>query len=280
MRLWKAHGLGNDYLVWEGGANILDEARVQAICDRHCGAGGDGILEMVSSQKGDYGVRIWNPDGSVAEKSGNGLRIFAHWLHYEKNAPRIFSIDTGSCVVQAEILAQKISMEMGKAMWTPQEIPTTELVWARSYMFAQQEITLYAVGMGNPHCVSFFDKEQDLDALNWKAWGAQLECDPLFPNRSNIQFAKVLSRGEIEIRIWERGAGETSASGSSSCAVAAVAHRLGWVDDNVCMIMPGGTLNITFREDDEIILLGPVEEVGRMELSQTFIQRRMTPKST
>ena len=113
MRLWKAHGLGNDYLVWEGGANILNKTRVQAICDRHYGCGGDGILERVPTKKGDYGVRIWNPDGSVAEKSGNGLRIFAHWLHYEQDAPKKFSIDTGFCLVQAEIVGENISIEMG-----------------------------------------------------------------------------------------------------------------------------------------------------------------------
>ena len=276
MRLWKAHGLGNDYLVWEGGANILDKPRVQAICDRHFGFGGDGILERIPSDRADYGVRIWNPDGSIAEKSGNGLRIFAHWLHYEKNAAKNFWIDTGFCIVQAQILDQKISIEMGKAMWKPEEIPTKKHVWGLPYSFDQQEIILYAVGMGNPHCVSFFDADQDLDALNWKMWGEILERESLFPNRSNIQFAKVLSRAEIEIRIWERGAGETSASGSSSCAVAAAAHRLGWVNEVVRMIMPGGELHITFREDGEIILLGPVEEVGRMELSAEFIQRWMT----
>ena len=278
MRLWKAHGLGNDYLVWEGGANILSKTRVQAICDRHYGCGGDGILERVPTKKGDYGVRIWNPDGSVAEKSGNGLRIFAHWLHYEQDAPKNFSIDTGFCLVQAEIVGENISIEMGKAMWRPKEIPTQKEVWDFPYSFEHTELRLYAVGMGNPHCVSFFDREEDLDGLDWRKWGETLETDSLFPNRSNIQFAKVLSRGEIEIRIWERGAGETSASGSSSCAVAAVAHQLGWVDQEVRMIMPGGELKITFREDDEIILLGPVEEVGRMVLSEQFIKKWMKEK--
>ena len=125
MQLWKAHGLGNDYLVWEGSANTLHARDVQKICHRTQGIGGDGILEPVQSQKSDFGVRIWNPDGSIAEKSGNGLRIFAHWLHYEKGAPSSFSIDTGFCVVQAHILAAEIAIEMGIAYWNPADIPCT-----------------------------------------------------------------------------------------------------------------------------------------------------------
>ena len=220
MQLWKAHGLGNDYLVWEGSANTLHARDVQKICHRTQGIGGDGILEPVQSQKSDFGVRIWNPDGSIAEKSGNGLRIFAHWLHYEKGAPSSFSIDTGFCVVQAHILAAEIAIEMGIAYWNPADIPCTETIWKSSYTIESQRLELYAVGVGNPHCVALFDSDQDLDDFNWVSWGAILEHDGRFPNRTNVQFAKVIDRNTVEMRIFERGAGETAASGSSSCAVA------------------------------------------------------------
>ena len=271
MQLWKAHGLGNDYLVWEGEAKQLTSTRVQKICHRTQGVGADGILEPCDSVVADFGVRIWNPDGSIAEKSGNGLRIFAHWLHYHQGAPKRFRIDTGACIVQAHILDSDISIDMGSAYWEPSTIPTVEEVWNTVHVFDVQSIVLYAVGVGNPHCVSFFDADQNLDTLPWKRWGEILECDSRFPNRTNVQFAKVINRNNIEIRIWERGAGETSASGSSSCAVASVAHKLGWVEGNITMHMPGGILSVQIDDAGEICLIGPVEEVGRIVLSDNFL---------
>lgn len=271
MQVWKAHGLGNDYLVWEGKAKQLTPARVQKICHRTQGVGSDGILEPCDSVVADFGVRIWNPDGSIAEKSGNGLRIFAHWLHYHQGAPKRFRIDTGACIVQAHILDTDISIDMGVAYWESSAIPTVEKVWNTEHVFDAQSIVLYAVGVGNPHCVSFFDTDQNLDTLPWKRWGEVLECDPRFPNRTNVQFAKVINRNNIEIRIWERGAGETSASGSSSCAVASVAHKLGWVDGDITMHMPGGILSVQIDDAGEICLIGPVEEVGRTVFSDNFL---------
>ena len=270
MQLWKAHGLGNDYLVWEGKAKELTSQQVRKICHRTQGVGSDGVLEPCDSVVADFGVRIWNPDGSLAEKSGNGLRIFAHWLHYHQGAPQSFRIDTGSCIVQAHILETNISIDMGVAYWSPSEIPTSQKLWATEQVFGNQAITLYAVGVGNPHCVSFFDADQNLDTLPWKEWGALLEVDSRFPNRTNVQFAKVLDRNNIEIRIWERGAGETSASGSSSCAVASVAHKLGWVDGAITMHMPGGILLAQIDKKGEICLVGPVEEIGRTVLNDDF----------
>ena len=270
MKLWKAHGLGNDYLVWEESAISLDARMVQKICHRTKGVGGDGILEPHSSSTAEYGVRIWNPDGSIAEKSGNGLRIFAHWLHTKKGAPIRFRIDTGACVVGAEILHESISIDMGRAYWESTEIPTNERIWKKPYQVGSEDFLLYAVGVGNPHCVALFDADQSLDELPWRVWGAHLECDLRFPNRTNVQFAAVRSRGDIEIRIWERGAGETSASGSSSCAVAAVAHRLGLVDGEITMHMTGGILQVSIDEQGEICLIGPVEEVGSCILHSRF----------
>ena len=126
-------------------------------------------------------------------------------------------------------------------------------------------------GWWESHCVSFFDADQNLDTLPWKIWGEILECDSRFPNRTNVQFAKVINRNNIEIRIWERGAGETSASGSSSCAVASVAYKLGWVDGDITMHMPGGILSVQIDDAGEICLIGPVEEVGRTVLSDNFL---------
>ncbi len=270
MQVWKAHGLGNDYLVWEGSESFLSIEIVKKLCHRHFGVGGDGLLEPFSSSLARYGVRIWNPDGSIAEKSGNGLRIFAWWLHYCRDAPSSFDIDTGFGVVQARVEGDIVSIEMGKATFVKEEIPCLAPIWQTEQVFPTATIALYAVGMGNPHCVSFFPKAVELDSLPWRAWGAQLECDARFPNRTNVQFARIVAPDRIEIRIWERGAGETSASGSSSCAVAAAAFRMGWVRSPVTMEMPGGTLLVELSDDFSVLLKGPVEEIGRTILSERF----------
>ena len=265
-KLWKAHGLGNDYLVWEE-AIPLDSNMVQKICHRHRGIGSDGILEPCFSEKADLGVRIWNPDGSIAEKSGNGLRIFAWWAVHRMKLDLEFSVDTGFDVVRCVVNPDEgwVKVEMGVAKFIHQQIPCREELWDTKKNIAGHELSLWAVSMGNPHCVSFFPKQTELDSLDWRLWGAELEVSSLFPNRTNVQFAKVLARNQIEIRIWERGAGETSASGSSSCAVAAIARRAGWVDSSVTMLMPGGQLSVEVSDNFEVILQGPVEVIGVME---------------
>ena len=265
-KLWKAHGLGNDYLVWED-TSTLQPNMVQKICHRHRGIGADGILEPYPSERADVGVRIWNPDGSIAEKSGNGLRIFAWWVVHRMGMESAFSVDTGFDVVHCVVNGEEgwVTVEMGVAKFQPQQIPCVEELWQTTKKIGGSELSLYSVSIGNPHCVSFFSPEIDLDMLNWRDWGEELEVSPLFPNRTNVQFAKVLNRKQIEIRIWERGAGETSASGSSSCAVAAIARRMNWIDSSVTMLMPGGELSIAISDNFDVILQGPVEVVGVME---------------
>ena len=274
-RFWKAHGLGNDYLVWTDGlssqSNELTVQRVVKICDRHRGLGSDGILEPKVSSRADIGLRIWNPDGSKAEKSGNGIRIFAWWWAVYQNrvvGAKPFTVDTGydvvSCVVDRE--TGVVDVEMGRATFDKELIPTAEDVWARSIQMPDgTNIDAYAVGIGNPHCVIFVDNSSEFSRMPWREWGAYLEYHALFPNRINVQFATVLSESSIEIRIWERGAGETAASGTSSCAVACAAHRLGLVGDKIEMKMQGGVLNVEIEADWSVRLCGPVETVATME---------------
>ena len=272
MTLWKAHGLGNDYFVWEGQAP-LEPNMVRRICHRHRGVGADGILEPMASDRADRGVRIWNPDGSVAEKSGNGLRIFAWWHVVRRLGEATLTVDTGFDVVQCIVDkdARQVQVAMGKARFLPAQIPCTTPIWNEPYSVSGGEIFLWSVGMGNPHCVSFFEPFLDLDSLDWRSWGAALEQDPRFPNRSNVQFARVLSPSVVDIRIWERGAGETTASGSSACAVAAVANKMGWVDSTVTVRMPGGELLVALSEEDDVVLTGPVVEIGTIELSENWL---------
>ncbi len=260
MQFRKYHGLGNDYLVLEQG--VLTPETVIAVCDRHMGLGSDGILEMMSSQIADVGLRIWNPDGSVAEKSGNGLRIFARWLVDFQDAMDDISIELPCGVVRCQVDEDMVTVQMGRASFVAAEIPATEEMIFAPMPVGEAVLPLTAVGVGNPHCVVFL--ETDIDAFPWREWGAALEMSPLFPNRTNVQFARVIDGRTIEARVWERGAGETSASGSSACAIAAAAVRLDRCEGTICVRMPGGQLEVTVGRDFGLILRGPVAYVGRM----------------
>jgi diaminopimelate epimerase len=250
MRFLKAHGLGNDYLVLEEGGPITP-GLCRAVCHRHTGLGSDGILEPADPGACDHGVTIWNPDGSVAEKSGNGLRIFADWLSRERNAGASFSIWTGACAVDCEVEPDAVTVGMGQAA-------SVEL----TLDVDGAPRSLVAVDLGNPHCVWFVD--EPLDGLPWRRWGAALERHPHFPARTNVQVARVID-GVPHLRIWERGAGETSASGSSSCAVVAAAVATGRLAPGAHQVhMPGGVLDVTVDAAGAVTLRGPVARVGRM----------------
>lgn len=281
MKVWKAHGLGNDYLVWQGPSDFLTPERVRFICNRHFGVGSDGILEPTQPTDADYDVRIWNPDGSQAEKSGNGLRIFAFWLHHFRGAPLHFTVSTGLDVVNCRIGPDSISIDMGTARFAPESIPCSEPIWQAPHVFKTGHSgLLWAVGMGNPHCVVFVPKDADLDELPWREWGAELEVDRRFPNRTNVQIAQVVDKNTLRIRIWERGAGETSASGSSSCAVAAAAVRMNWCDSPMTLVMTGGELEVAVDPEFSVVLTGPVAVVGTLSLDIDFVKQLMNLEAT
>ncbi len=265
MKLRKYHGLGNDYFVLEEPRGLsLTPDLVVHICHRHTGAGSDGILEPVESDIADFGLVIHNPDGSQAEKSGNGLRIFARWLSDHRDAGVKFTVEVPAGVVSCSVGADLITVGMGVATFVPVEVPVALDCEAIDYPHPTLPLSFTAVGIGNPHCVVFCD--EPLDMLPWRKWGSSLECDPLFPRRTNVQFVNVVSESELEIRIWERGAGETLASGSSSCAVVAAALKKGLVrTGEIAVVMPGGEMSITIDSDYDIILTGPVEFVGIFE---------------
>lgn len=282
----KGHGLGNDYLVIEEAhlPGPLSAAAITRICDRNWGVGSDGILLMVPSQRADFGVRILNPDGSEAEKSGNGLRIFAKylWEHGHAQQPT-FSVDTLGGVVQVECHMQDsrmnlVTVEMGGATFVPAEIPMTgpsgDAVAVPLEIAGGLTLTVTAVSVGNPHCITFVEQ---LDEAEVKRLGPMMENHPAFPNRTNVQFARVIDRGVIEIMIWERGAGWTLASGSSSCGAAAAAVRNGFCDHGqVTVQMPGGELLIDVRPDWSLRMQGPVEEVCTGQLTEEFARDYVT----
>jgi diaminopimelate epimerase len=272
----KGHGLGNDYLVLEAEALDfpLDPRAVRRICHRNWGVGSDGILLLVPSSRADFGLRIFNPDGSEAEKSGNGLRIFAKYLYdYGRTARTAFTVETrgGLVACQCQVSGSRVTsvtVEMGRATFRPAEIPMTgpegEAV-AVPLRVDGRSLTVTAVSVGNPHCVVFAER---LDEGEVRRLGPLVERHPAFPNRTNVQFARVLGRDRLEIRIWERGAGYTLASGSSSCGAAAAAVRNGLCDHGpVTVVMPGGELTVEVRPDWSLRLRGPVEEICAGTLS-------------
>jgi len=261
LTLFKAHGLGNDYLLLEEGPP-LSPADVVALCDRHIGLGGDGLLEPMATSRADAGFRIWNPDGSVAEKSGNGLRIASWWSHHVLGLPARHSVDTGFEVVTSAVDGDQVTIDMGRATFAPEAIPARV---DGPLQVAGTTLTVVPVGTGNPHAVVFVDRSPD--TYPWRVWGRGLEQHPAFPNRANVQVAQVLGPEQITLRIWERGAGETSASGSSSCAVAAAAVYTGRCPPGwITLTMPGGELLVRVGDDFALTLRGPVAPVARAQM--------------
>jgi len=263
----KYHGLGNDYLVVD--PNISDiklsPESIRLICDRNFGVGSDGILYGPIKGGDIPELRIFNPDGSEAEKSGNGLRIFAKYLFESKYVDKkSFNIKTLGGIVEVEIkddTANLIKINMGKVTFLSTEIPVTgkrREVVNEPLEVNGVEYIVTCLSIGNPHCVI---PTADVSEEKARQLGPFVENHEMFPNRINMQLLKVIDRENIEIRIWERGAGYTLASGSSSCAAAAAAHKLGLVDRTINVKMPGGNLLIEIGDNKEIYMTGPVEGV-------------------
>ena len=264
----KYHALGNDYIVIDPN-NLpapLSTGQVKTICHRNFGVGSDGILlGPLPSPSAKCALKIYNPDGSLAEKSGNGLRIFSRYLwdtrvvgHEE------FALQTDGGLVRSTVFdgGKMVRVEMGRVSFGSDKIPVagpprevlneTISVGGASFIFC-------AATIGNPHCVIPLP---EISPTLARQYGPAIETHPLFPRRTNVQFLQVLDRANIRLEIWERGAGYTLASGSSSSAAAAVAHRLGQVDQSVTVHMPGGTIGIDIATGYQIRMTGAVTRVG------------------
>ncbi len=263
----KYHALGNDYLVIDPKdlPSPLTVEQIKIICHRNYGVGSDGILlGPVPSEFAGFGLRIYNPDGSEAEKSGNGLRIFSRYLWDKKQVNESeFSIVTVG-TVRATVFpgGRSVQVEMGEVSFDSEKIPVVGAkrdVLNEAIVVGGREFNYCAATIGNPHCVL---PMVSISSALAHEFGPLIETHPNFPNRTNVQFLKVLDRENIQIEIWERGAGYTLASGSSSSAAAAVAHRLGLVDRNVSVHMPGGIIKIEIGDQFSIRMTGPVTHVS------------------
>ena len=249
----------------------------QTMCDRHFGVGADGLIVVQNSSYCDLKMRIFNPDGSEAEICGNGLRCLAKYA-IEKGivSTTNLRIETLSGMRQAKayMLGNKVSrveVSMGTPQFQPEQIPVTLTTDAVASEAKQSPVITYQLtansyqlsvsllSMGNPHAVSFVS--EPVANFPLAEVGPKVERHPLFPQRTNFEIARVLSRGKIEARVWERGVGETLACGSGACAIAVAAQLHNYVDDIVDIILPGGTLTISWDRVGEVLLTGPVDEV-------------------
>ena len=267
----KYHALGNDYLVYihntpanesvpSAGLNVY---KIQHICNRHTGLGADGILVPSLDVEGHIAVCIYNPDGSEAEKSGNGLRIFARWLFDVGRACTApFDVHTAGGIVSCMVMdraASQVQVDISQVTFEHMEMPL---------QIGNTRLRVNIVSIGNPHCVILRDH---LSAAETQALGPRIETHRRFPKRTNVQFVRVLDRQHLQLEIWERGAGYTLASGSSSCAAAAVAVRLGLCKPMLTVSMPGGDLAITVSPDFQVRMTGPVVRVATIELDDDVV---------
>jgi len=267
MQFHKYHALGNDYIVLDPasfGSTIVDD-QIRVICNRNFGIGSDGILfGPIETDDCDFALRIFNPDGSEAEKSGNGLRIFSRYLWdkgKKKTAPFTILTVGGKVVSKVHQGGRSVTVDMGKVSFDSTKIPVQgppREVLNESMNILGEDLTFCAATVGNPHCVILCD---EISPEKTQRLGPVIEKEERFPNRTNVQFMKILDRGNIRIEIWERGAGYTLASGSSSSAAAAVAHKLGFCNSHVGVHMPGGKIDITLSADFSISMSGSVTKV-------------------
>jgi diaminopimelate epimerase len=273
---YKYHALGNDYIVIDSNKTSIELTtdNIRLICHRNFGVGSDGILYGPFLKEGRLHFRIFNPDGSEAEKSGNGIRIFARYLidtHYA--GTNEFYLYPPGGEVKVEVMegdAGLIKVDMGPVTFHSSRIPVAGAereVVGEILRIGDQEFTVTCLSVGNPHCVIPLPEISPDMALTL---GPLIENHALFPNRINVQFMKVLDRETIQIEIWERGAGYTLASGSSSCAAASAARKLGLVDDAVRVHMPGGIIHIETDAAGHVHMTGPVTPIAYGEFLPVF----------
>lgn len=283
-RFIKFHGFGNDYIVIESRALALAEITAtkqlgefaRRICSRHYGAGADGIAVVSLSASADFHVRIFNPDGSEASLSGNGTRCAAAYLYYKKLwAAEELHLSTRAGV---KLYTRReddgkgcyvFDSELGQPKFDPASIPMIteepmDKVIDYQLDFDDGSVNVTALQMGNPNCCIFVD---DFDSLDWRQIGRRIETHEQFPDRTNVVFIRVEDRNTIELRIWERGVGETEASGTCSCAAAVSAMIKGETERFVNVLMPGGKAKIHWRDgidggdNGEVVITGAAEVV-------------------
>ena len=274
MRIAKLHGLGNDYLIYDGTKGLPDhlpELAVQ-LSDRHFGVGSDGLICILPSQTADFRMRMFNADGSEGEMCGNGIRCMAKFIHDHGLSRR----ETLNIETMAGTRTVQLLLRDGEAVGATVEMGAPELLPTRTVDAAGGEFQVYPVSMGNPHAVIFVE---DLERTDVGRIGPALERHPAFPDRTNVEFVTVEAAERLNMRVWERGSGETLACGTGACAALAAAVSQGRCNEKAEALLPGGTLHITWdRLSGSLFLTGPAVTVfeGEVFPPPTY-KRRDTP---
>ncbi len=255
----KMHGLGNDFILIDARKEKLEDLNLSKfaaeVCDRHFGIGADGLILILPSIKANYRMRIFNPDGSEAEMCGNGIRCFAKYIYETSQEKKdVISVETLAGIILPTIIVEKgkviaVEVDMGGSASKP---PETIKVDSQTFNFTY-------VSMGNPHCVIFVDS---LGGIKIEEIGPKIENHPTFPERTNIEFVEVLNEGEITLRVWERGVGETLSCGTGACAAVVASHLNGKTGRDVLVHLLGGNLEIEWqKEDNHVIMRGGAERI-------------------
>ncbi|MEC0255251.1 diaminopimelate epimerase [Paenibacillus lautus] len=271
MEFTKMHGLGNDFVVVYGEQELPSNASERAVklCNRFFGVGADGLVYILPSTKADFMMRIMNSDGSEAEQCGNAIRCVAKYVydhgHIDREEITIETIGAGVQQVRLTVQEGQVSsvrVDMGEPVLNGLSVPTTidlHPVVNHPIETDGKEFRFTAVSMGNPHCVIYVD-----DAINFDlgVWGPKLEVHPLFPRKINVEFATVNSRSQVDMRVWERGAGPTLACGTGACATLVSSVLNGLTDRSATISLKGGDLFIEWDEsDNHVYMTGPAEVV-------------------
>jgi diaminopimelate epimerase len=270
MRFTKMHGCGNDYIYVDCFSEPYPKsptALSRVVSDRHFGIGGDGLILICPSEVADARMRMFNADGSEAEMCGNGIRCVGKYVyeHGLARKPRL-RIETGRGILTLDVevsggKVQRVRVDMGEPILEAARVPTTLAGRPPANAALVVDGVNYAVtcvSMGNPHCVQFVD---DVDRAPVATVGPRIENDPHFPQRTNVEFVQVLSRGELRMRVWERGSGETWACGTGACAVAVASALTGRTDRRIVAHLRGGDLELDWAADGHVYMTGPAVEV-------------------
>ncbi|MCM3698389.1 diaminopimelate epimerase [Paenibacillus macerans] len=278
MEFTKMHGLGNDFLVFYGHAELPENVSELAVkwCDRYFGVGGDGLVFILPSERADFKMRIINSDGTEAEQCGNAIRCVSKYVYdnglANKENVTIETLGAGVQQVSLQVengVVKTVRVDMGEPILDGLAVPTTledSPVLNRPIEAGGREFSFTAVSMGNPHCVIYVD---DAPSFELTTWGPQLEVHPYFPRKINVEFATVTSRDRVEMRVWERGAGPTLACGTGACATLVSSVLNGLTDRAAWIGLKGGDLFIEWDErDNHVYMTGPAEAVykGSVEI--------------
>lgn len=268
MKFTKMHALGNDFVVIDGRTVRINspEKFARKICQRHFGVGADQLLILVESQKADFGMRIYNADGTEVEMCGNGIRALAKYIWDRGLSEKdVLDIDTPAGVIRPERVGELVKVDMGEPVLEGRKIPVNLDSHVVDHRLEVEDAVfeVTCVSMGNPHAVIFVE---DVEGFPVGRYGPLIENDPLFPNRINVEFIEALNSSELKMRVWERGAGETLACGTGASASVVASVLKGLTDRRVTVHLAGGDLHIEWADGGRLYMTGPAAEVFEGEI--------------